>query len=606
MVKASSSEPSAQETATRIKSLLKEISKDERADAARLDELRQILASLIQQGDLSFSKTHKKTSSNKKKSSSATDKWNGWLQKQHQQTVTQLTSRIEKGRRTAVRTLWGLMAASPTVTPKGQHVHLQEELLGAWLAAVVQMPVDVRQDKPLKHLIEAEWMQRDVQYYALRCIAQWATDMYKTTKGNKQQEGSLEQADRMLYILMMIPFPTTQSALDMPGNKHLFPPPESSSSSKNNEKEQSYEDASDDEDSQEEQGNNSSDEEEDAEDSDDDKEKELPPKKKQRHAPKYFAYQDVKYHKKALAKAWMAILRLPLSTASLKKALPYLSQHVLPKIQQPLRFADLFIKAYRGATGSDDTTPNKTASGRHQHANTIIPLLALDGLFYLMTQHQLEYPHFYTQLYAILKPKLFYVKYRARFFALLQKCLLRNEMLPAHLVAAFLKRMLQCALQVPPPGALFVLALCSNLLRQHEECAALIHRNSTQTSSTTKDPYNADTDDPVQSHALQSSLWELHALEQHYLPAVSTLAASIGREDFKSPMLQLDEMAQHSYASLIAQERNRRKNSKGNKSNHKNTPVTFTKPASLFCSSDIFAGILHVPEAATTEGTNST
>lgn len=304
---------------------------------------------------------------------------------------------------------------------------------------------------------------------------------------------------------------------------------------------------------------------------------------------KQFAYQDVKCHLGALSKAWQAILRLPLSTAALKKALPFLSTHVLPKLRRPLQFADLYMKAYSGAGGSDDD------AAKRKHANSIIPLLALDGLFYLITEHQLEYPQFYTQLYALLRPKLFYVKYRTRFFALLQKCLLRNEMLPAHLVAAFLKRLLQGALQAPPGAALFVLALASNLLRQHEECAALIHRDTPEL----EDAYDPDTDDPVESKALQSSLWELGALERHYLPAVATLAQSIGREDPKSPMLQLDEMASHTYTSLIEQERKRR--TKGSKRKHTydkdakpTTPVTFVKPTGLFQSGDVFEGILAV------------
>jgi U3 small nucleolar RNA-associated protein 19 len=573
---------SSKEIAAKIKALLKDIPRDERADAARLDELRQVLSSLVQQGDLTFSPSITHGSNNAVES--ATIKWNAWLQKQHKQTVTQLTSRMQKGRRTAVRTLWGLIAASPqVVTAHGhaqQHVVLPAELLYQWLLALVKMPMDVRQDKPLKHLVESEWTQRDVQYYGLRCMTRWATESYnnqKQLKDGKNGNDLTEQADRMLFLLMMTPFPTTQAALDMPDNKYLFPPPAGPSNRIG-----SYEDASDNDEDQDD--NNSSDDEDDEEEDDDNHNHNEPPNKKQRRsAPKHFAYQDVKCHLSALAKAWLALLRLPLSTASLKKALPYLSQHVLPKIRNPLRFSDLFIKAYRGATGQDDSESSK------RHANTIIPLVALDGLFYLMTQHQLEYPHFYAQLYALLKPKLFFVKYRQRFFELLQKCLLRNEMLPAHLVAAFLKRLLQCALKAPPAGTLFVLALCSNLLRGHEECAALIHR----TALPDGDPYDPDTDDPVQSNALQSSLWELHALEKHYLTAVATLAQSIGQEDPKSPFLQLDEIAQQSYASLIAQERKR----KGKKSS---TPVTFTKPTALFSQDDVFAGILHVPSSTRT------
>lgn len=580
----------SQETAAKLKTLIKEIPKNERADAARLDELRRLFAGLIQQGDLTF-KQQKSTKAG------ATEKWNTWLQRQHKRCISQLTTRIASvGRRTAVRTLWGLIAASPHVTPNG-NPHVHADLLFEWLQALVAMPsLDVTEDKPMLHLLEAELGQRDVQYYALRCITRWAKETYHRQKRGVDKEedeeddnvvSKQEQSERMLRILMMIPFPTTQEALQKPTNRYLFAPPNSNKKDKSG----SYEDAEGEEEEESDSGDSE-------EDSDESEEEDQPPSKKrrknnsQKNAPsKTFAFQDVKCHLNALSKAWIAILRLPLSTATLKEALPFVSTHILPKIRHPLQFADLYMQAYSGASGIDDHS---------KHKNSIIPLLALDGLFYLMTQHQLEYPEFYTQLYALLRPKLFYVKYRTRFFALLQKCLLRNEMLPAHLVAAFLKRLLQGALQAPPGAALFVLALSSNLLRQHEECAALIHRDVDEL----KDPYDGETDDPVQSKALQSSLWELNALECHYLPAVATLAQSIGREDPKSPMLQLDEMAAHSYTSLIEQERKRKVKTKRktyDKNQKPTTAVTFVKPTGLFTSNDIFAGVLKVPTSSSSE-----
>jgi U3 small nucleolar RNA-associated protein 19 len=90
---------------------------------------------------------------------------------------------------------------------------------------------------------------------------------------------------------------------------------------------------------------------------------------------------------------------------------------VLPNVANPLRFADFFMSAY-----------NHTG---------VVSILALDGLFLLMTEGGLEYPDFYKQLYKLITPSLFYVKYRIKFFRLLDKCLSRNEMLPAHVIAAF-------------------------------------------------------------------------------------------------------------------------------------------------------------------------
>lgn len=51
-----------------------------------------------------------------------------------------------------------------------------------------------------------------------------------------------------------------------------------------------------------------------------------------------------------------------------------------------------------------------------------------------------------------------------------------NSMLPAYVVAAFCKKLLRLGLSGPPSGALFVLALVSNLIRKHGEVGCLIHR----------------------------------------------------------------------------------------------------------------------------------
>lgn len=48
-----------------------------------------------------------------------------------------------------------------------------------------------------------------------------------------------------------------------------------------------------------------------------------------------------------------------------------------------------------------------------------VSLLALHGVFILMQNHNLEYPEFYTKLYSLLEPDVLFVKYRARFFFLL-------------------------------------------------------------------------------------------------------------------------------------------------------------------------------------------
>ena len=194
----------------------------------------------------------------------------------------------------------------------------------------------------------------------------------------------------------------------------------------------------------------------------------------------------------------------------------------------------------------------------------------------------LEYKNFYAQLYKLVSTRVMYAKYRARFYSLMTKCLVLNAMLPAHLVAAFVKRLCRCALTSPPSSALFVLALVSNLLKKHPECNCLIQRKE---GAEMEDSFVADEDNPVKCRALQSSLWELVVLEKHYYPAVATLAKSIGRvEEDKAPLYNVEEFTNHTYASLFDQEKKKKTK----------TTLTFKKPASLFTADDImFDSILN-------------
>ena len=194
----------------------------------------------------------------------------------------------------------------------------------------------------------------------------------------------------------------------------------------------------------------------------------------------------------------------------------------------------------------------------------------------------LEYRNFYTQLYKLVSTRVMYAKYRTRFYSLMTKCLVLNSMLPAHLVAAFMKRLCRCALTGPPSSALFVLALVSNLLKKHPECNCMIQRKK---GTEMEDSFVADEDDPVKCRALQSSLWELCIFENHYYPAVATLAKSIGRvEEDKTPLYNIEDFTYHTYASLFDQERKRKTK----------TALTFKKPSSLFTDDDIFFDSIHI------------
>lgn len=643
--------PSSEETANTLKKLLKEpydiydfknlTNAGERQDAARLDELRRTFMNLISNNVLILGKENEKKD---------TDKWNTWLCRQHAKFIRQLCDRIRLGKKYALRTYFGVLASSPyeiqcdstyyKQTPKTIREYLMRQMVSALCdrrkrstkGEVVkdeQKGTSTKQssstmmnltrkksrlmiDDQLLNLLEVEFIRpfRDVQYHMLLAIKDIANGVSKMGNEEKEAKDSVLSviSDNIGQLLMYINIAKSQDELDNGG--FLIKLPEKKI--ENNKAEKIINDDSDDEGSV---GKNW-----DSADSDSDSETDISGdegqskrKKRKRNVnasrvvdtgkrskKKYKRdeqgrnvlreqrpfFQRFSRHRGMLSEAWIATLYLPfMSQLGHKRALQFIPKNIIPIMHNPLRLADYFTERY--------------------NMGGLTSLLSLNGLFILMTKHGLEYPKFYSSLYALVHPKVFYSKHRTRFFQLLNICLVSSQMLPAYVVAAFCKRLCRCALSAPPSGALFVLALVSNLLRKHEECSCLIHRegNVVDTKSEKEkllvDVYDANTNDPTKCRVLESSLWELGALEKHFLPAISALARVCGREDENAPLHDLDDFLLHTYKSLFDQE-NASSNIK--KRSNKKVPLTFNEPKSLFVSNDIFlgnedeGGILTIPD----------
>ncbi|NXJ47925.1 NOC4L protein, partial [Spizaetus tyrannus] len=211
-----------------------------------------------------------------------------------------------------------------------------------------------------------------------------------------------------------------------------------------------------------------------------------------------------------------------LPTGLYKKVLVILHDSILPYMNEPTFMIDFLTVAY-GIGGA-------------------ISLLALNGLFILIHQHNLEYPDFYKKLYSLLDPSIYHVKYRARFFHLAD-LFLSSSHLPAYLVAAFIKRLSRLALTAPPEALLMVIPFICNLFRRHPACRVLVHRpNGPEGMS--EDPYIMEEEKPSESRALESSLWEIQSLQNHYHPDVAKAAAILNQslsemEDDISGLLEL-------------------------------------------------------------------
>lgn len=180
-------------------------------------------------------------------------------------------------------------------------------------------------------------------------------------------------------------------------------------------------------------------------------------------------------------------------------------------------------------------------------------MLAMNGLYVLMTAYNLDYPNFYARLYALLDAEVLHAKYRARFFRLLD-VFLASPLLPAAVVASFIKRLARLALSAPPAGAVLVIPFCYNLLKRHPGTMGMLHRLD---DGQDIDPYNPAEPNPLHSRAIDGSIWELAALRRHYLASIAVMA-QVFEEQFTKPPFLLEDFLDHGYATLFNTEAERK------------------------------------------------
>ncbi|EEA18634.1 Maturation and nuclear export of 40S ribosomal subunits interacting protein [Talaromyces marneffei ATCC 18224] len=250
---------------------------------------------------------------------------------------------------------------------------------------------------------------------------------------------------------------------------------------------------------------------------------------------------SVNSHRRWAQDAWLAVLRSSnLSEAQRKSLLKKMAHTIAPWFLRPELLMDFLTDSYN-AGGS-------TA------------LLALSGLFYLIQERNLDYPHFYTKLYSLLDSELLHSKHRSRFFRLLDT-FLGSTHLPATLVASFVKRLARLALNAPPSAIVAIVPFAYNLLKSHPTCTFMIHRdisNDTKKKATIEaqgmsDPFMADETDPTLTRAMESSLWELESLQSHYHPNVAAIARIIS-EQFTKQSYNIEDFLDYSYQGMLMAE----------------------------------------------------
>ncbi|KAM0200957.1 hypothetical protein ACHAPA_011261 [Fusarium lateritium] len=249
--------------------------------------------------------------------------------------------------------------------------------------------------------------------------------------------------------------------------------------------------------------------------------------------------RNVNQHKKQGQEAWLALMTLVDEDKSRKRILDVISTVIAPWFTKPELLSDFLTDCYNGG-GS-------------------MSLLALSGVFYLISERNLDYPSFYSKLYSLLDRDILHSKHRSRFFRLLDS-FLGSTHLPAALVASFIKRLARLALNAPPGAIVFVTPWIYNLLKRHPTCTFMIHREVQDPEAKkhvdehgAEDPFLPEETDPMQTQAIDSCLWELVQLQSHYHPNVATITKIIS-DQFTKQSYNIEDFLDHSYATLFEAE----------------------------------------------------
>ncbi|OBZ89436.1 hypothetical protein A0J61_02522 [Choanephora cucurbitarum] len=258
---------------------------------------------------------------------------------------------------------------------------------------------------------------------------------------------------------------------------------------------------------------------------------------------------QLRVHKRGFTDCWINLMKMPLTEEMYKRILLILHKRILPHMHEPKLLMDFLTDSY--------------------NVGGAVSLLALNGLFTLIVDHNLDYPDFYIKLYSLLDRNVMHVKYRSRFFRLLE-LFLSSAYLPAALIAAFIKRLARLSLTAPPAASVIIIPFIYNLLKRHPTCMALIHSNTAISES--EDPFSMDDMNPYECKAIESSLWEVQTLTQHYYANVSTLAKIFG-EQFLKPKYNLEDFLDHTYATFFTTEIDRKRK--------KEPALAFEKPSTF-------------------------
>nr|CDJ84970.1 CCAAT-binding factor domain containing protein [Haemonchus contortus] len=205
--------------------------------------------------------------------------------------------------------------------------------------------------------------------------------------------------------------------------------------------------------------------------------------------------------------AWIGLMMCSIPSKVLVVMIPYITDNVLDKLDEPHKTADFFFKAF--------------------DKGDMFAILSLAAIFKLIVYHNFEYPNFYDHVYSLTKPSVLYLDQKEKFITLLDK-FLSSTHIPNYIVAGFAKRLSRMLLLAPLDAQEPVLGLIRNLLTRHPIVSSLIHRDQPETLPA--DPYNENETRLSECGAMNSSLWEIRSLQKHWHTNVAKRANFVDKK----------------------------------------------------------------------------
>jgi len=238
--------------------------------------------------------------------------------------------------------------------------------------------------------------------------------------------------------------------------------------------------------------------------------------------------EDYDKLRKCFGTVWINILRCKFNLDQYKRTLIMLNEKVIPLLPQPLLLTDFLLNSF--------------------DVGGAISMLALSGVFTLITKYNLEFADFYKKLYQLFTVDIFFVKYKARFFHL-SDVFLSSTHLPQTIVASFVKRLARIALHAPNHTIPMAIKFIHNLLHRHRGLTTLLDAPDRHDLKT--DPFLAEQNDPAKTNATESSLWEIKTLSMHLLPSVSSVAKDLVDKGVKETEKDLSDLLETTHADIM-------------------------------------------------------